>query len=362
MKSTKNPLSLYIHWPFCLSKCPYCDFASIPCPTPDEDALIKGYRRDLALFAAREETTNRNITTVFFGGGTPSLMSPHLLENLLSEVQRYWSLSPDCEITMEANPDAITRRKMQAFRARGVNRLSLGVQALNPTDLAFLGRRHTVKTALDRLTDATAVFPAVNMDLIYARPHQTPDAWTAELHQALVLNLTHYSLYQLTIESDTPFGRSGVRPAGDDRAATLYRLTDAIMTAAGKPAYEVSNYACPGAECRHNLTYWRGGDYMGIGPAAHGRLGLTATQNPRRWTDWLTCGPACTPLTPAEKKTERLLMGLRLRQEWFPAAGLNPQRVQALVHRGLLDRSPAGIRPTQAGTLVLDSVILDLMD
>jgi len=308
----------------------------------------------------RRWMTGCPVKTIFFGGGTPSLMSVSFLDKILNEISRRSSILPDCEITIEANPDAIDREKMEAFQRLGVNRLSLGVQALTDEALHFLGRRHSVQTALKRLDEAQIVFGRVNMDLIYARPGQTPAQWQKELKQALSLGLTHYSLYQLTIEPRTVFGKKGVLPADEETAARLYRLTDEIMNEANRPAYEASNYALPGQECRHNLTYWRGEDYIGIGPAAHGRIGLTATQNPRKVSDWLKEGSIVETLTAEQKKLERLLMGLRLRREWFPISGLSPDKVKQLVAEGYLEQSEQGIRPTLDGTLILDALIAQL--
>ena len=358
MKSSHFPVSVYIHWPYCLSKCPYCDFASVVCPEADEATLEAGYRRDIRALLP----PGRPVASVFFGGGTPSLMSPTLLSDILTAVFQNNPRADGCEITLEANPDAIDLFKMRSFQAAGVNRLSLGVQALDEEALRFLGRRHTLRTALERVEQGMRVFGNVNMDLIYARPGQTPEAWQQELAKALSLGLPHYSLYQLTIEEGTPFGRRGVTAADEKAGAALYCLTDEIMAAAGVPVYEVSNYARSGFECRHNLTYWTGGDYVGIGPAAHGRIGLVATCNPASVRAWLADGTEVERLTPAERQTEKLLMGLRLRRNyWHPAAGLSPKGMRQALAQGWIEQSGAGIRPTLAGTLMLNQLILLLM-
>ena len=358
MKSSqKTPISLYIHWPYCLSKCPYCDFASSVSPSINEEKLWSGYQRDMDRFL-----DGRPLATIFFGGGTPSLMSLGFMEKIFSYIQKKTSFSDDIEITVEANPDAIDLKKMHDFKSLGVNRLSLGVQSLIPQNLLFLGRRHTLQTALMRIKEAESVFDRINIDLIYALPHQTPTDWDRELRQALSLGLTHYSLYQLTIEDNTVFGKKGVESAQESITADLYCLTDEIMSSAGIPAYEVSNYAISGQECRHNLAYWLGADYVGIGPAAHGRLRLKATQNPRTVSGWLEKGTQVETLTPRERKTEKLLMGLRLRQNWFSTDGLNQKNISKLVTRGLLEQSGQGIRPTLNGILILDQIVLDLMD
>lgn len=356
MKTSQKPVSLYIHWPYCLSKCPYCDFASRACSVPNEEVLWPGYRRDIDTFV-----TNRPLASVFLGGGTPSLMSVGFLDKLFKKISEKTTFLPNCEITIEANPDAITLTKMEDFRSLGINRLSLGVQALNDSDLHFLGRHHDVKTALKRLDEAGRVFNRINIDLIYARPNQSESDWLKELKRALNLGLSHYSLYQLTIEPETPFGKKKIRVADDETAANLYRLTDEVMDAAGIPAYEISNYARSGQECRHNLVYWQGDDYIGIGPAAHGRIGYTATQNPKDIGDWLRQGPLIETLTPQEKETEKILMGLRLRQAWFPDQNLPAKKISQLVKQGLLEQSPKGIRPTMNGALVLNRIILDLL-
>ena len=357
MKSSQNPISLYIHWPYCLSKCPYCDFASSVCSQTDEDVLWQGYLRDLNRFL-----DSRPIATIFFGGGTPSLMSPAFLEKFFTQITEKTTILPDAEITMEANPDAIDLDKMKAFRGLGVNRLSLGVQALNDSDLKFLGRRHTVKTALKRISEAKDVFERINIDLIYARPNQTLNAWEKELKQALSLRLAHYSLYQLTIEENTVFGKKKVAPATEKTAVEMYKLTDSVMDSAGIPPYEVSNYARKGQECRHNLAYWKGLDYVGIGPAAHGRIGLLATQNPRQVGAWLKEGIQTETLTEKERELERLFMGLRLRQDWYPSDKIPSDKIEKWVRGGFLEQNTKGIRPTQKGVLILDKMILSLMD
>ncbi len=357
MQKILKPLSVYIHWPYCLSKCPYCDFASRPCSGIEEALLWPGYRRDMLTLPP-----DSLVTTVFFGGGTPSLMTPGFCADILGFIRQHCHMAPACEISMEANPDAITLDKMRAFREVGVNRLSVGVQSLIPEVLRFLGRRHSRERALRCLEEAMAVFPEVNMDLIYARPNQTPDVWQRELEEALSLGLSHYSLYQLTIEPETVFGRQGVSAADEAVAADLYRLTDDMMAAAGMPAYEVSNYAKPGHYCRHNLTYWRGGDYGAVGPAAHGRIGLTAIQNPPVVDVWLAEGAEVVRLSPAERQTERLMMGLRLRQEGYPMSGIRSDKLEQAVQYGWVIIQNGRVYPTQAGILMLNQLTLLLMD
>lgn len=359
MQSVQKPLfGLYLHWPYCLSKCPYCDFFSHPCSAPNEEILIAGYLRDLKQIV--DLTNNRTLTSIFFGGGTPSLMSPTFLEKIINAITTTFHLSEDIEITMEANPDAITQDKMKSFADLGVNRLSIGVQALNDMDLHFLGRRHSVKTAIERIEQAQSIFPRINIDLIYARPNQTLKAWETELKSALSLGLSHYSLYQLTIEENTVFGQKDISPADEETAEQLYRLTDNIMINAGIPSYEVSNYAKCGEESRHNLTYWTGGDYIGIGPAAHGRIGLIATESPKSVDTWLKQGITSENLTPTERFEEQVLMGLRLTQTPFPIQGLSKEGIQKALHLGWIKLSDnkATITPTLAGTLMLNELIV----
>ncbi len=348
---------IYIHWPYCLSKCPYCDFASSVCSQIDEEALLNGYQRDLLIFKEKIKETPI-ITSIFFGGGTPSLMPMSLCESLLDMILHEFSLVPDIEISLEANPDAITLEKMKNFKSLGINRLSIGVQSLNESDLRFLGRRHTLKRALACIDEAGQVFENVNMDLIYARPNQTLSSWEKELTGALALNLPHYSLYQLTIEENTLFGRQRQSIPDEDTAAALYRLTDSMMQAAHIPGYEVSNYARKGYECRHNLTYWRGYDYIGIGPAAQGRIGLWETINPRLVQDWLTSMPIINLLSPAEREEERVLMGLRLKKEGFPCARLNPEGVQKAISYGWGIVKNDLFYPSQEGILLLNQLVL----
>ncbi len=358
MKSSCSDLfGVYIHWPYCLSKCPYCDFASCPTARVDESLLWPAYERDILTIPQ-----GRNITSVFFGGGTPSLMTPAFCERILGALSKRCSMAGDVEMTIEANPDAIDLSKMRDFRSLGINRLSLGVQSLLPEGLRFLGRRHTVQTAIQRIGEAHRVFDHINMDLIYARPHQTEESWQWELEQALDLGLSHYSLYQLTIEPQTAFGRQGVAEADSETAARLYRLTDTLMNEAGLPAYEVSNYAVAGEECRHNLTYWRGADYAGIGPAAHGRLGLYATYQAPTVETWLTTPMQQELLTEKERQTERLMMGLRLRQEGTPKTWAYAPHIPKACALGWLVCQGDRLIPTPAGTLMLNRLTLLLME
>lgn len=357
-KTTQNiQTGLYIHWPYCINKCPYCDFASTVCCHPNEEMLWTGYEKDIDFFK-----TDNPITSLFFGGGTPSLMSPQFLEKLLNKLSQTYSWAKEAEISMEVNPDTVDKNKLKAFKSLGINRLSIGVQSLNETALKMLGRTHSVQTALNCIQTAQTLFDNINIDLIYARPHQSLKSWEKELKTALALNLPHYSLYQLTIEEKTVFEKKGIKAASQLQARKLYQLTDTLMSEAQKPAYEVSNYAQKGFECRHNLTYWLGKDYIGIGPAAHGRLGLTATSNPRSVSLWIKENPQTETLTQQERDLEKLLMGLRLRTIPYPTQNLNETQIKKALQKNWIKITDKGILPTQEGTLMLNSLILLLAE
>ncbi len=323
--------ALYIHWPFCLKKCPYCDFNSHVRDEVDVElwqaALLAEMRAEAEL--ARGET----LESVFFGGGTPSLMPPSLVGAMLDEAQRLWGFAPDIEITLEANPSSVEASKFADLALAGVNRTSLGLQALDDAKLRFLGRLHDTQEGLNALEVAQKAFKRVSFDLIYALPGHDPVEWERELRQALSLGTSHLSLYQLTIEEGTRFAtmvRQGdFAPLDDDAAADLYELTQDLTAQAGLPAYEISNHARPGDESRHNLTYWRYRDYVGIGPGAHGRRGGMATQRHRKPENWLAAveqrgsGNQSEIAIPiGEQASEALLMGLRL-HEGIDLAGLS---------------------------------------
>jgi oxygen-independent coproporphyrinogen-3 oxidase len=320
-----EPLALYVHWPFCLAKCPYCDFNSHVRDRIPQARFAAALRRELAFEAAR--LGRRPLASIFFGGGTPSLMDPDTVAALIADSLGYFDAPPSIEITIEANPTSVELQKLESFRRAGINRLSLGVQALDDTALRFLGRQHSAAQAIAALESARATFPRLSFDLIYARPGQTLPAWRAELRQALALAADHLSLYQLTIEPGTAFEalhRNGTLTLpGEDLATALYDATTEAAAEAGLLAYEISNYAAPGAESRHNLAYWRYNDYAGIGPGAHGRISLggelLATRRHRAPEPWAERverdGHGTTaeePVTPAERAREALLMGLRL--------------------------------------------------
>jgi oxygen-independent coproporphyrinogen-3 oxidase len=331
-----EPLALYIHWPFCAAKCPYCDFNSHVRDRVDQAAFAAALRTELAREAGR--AGRRPLASIFFGGGTPSLMAPSTAAALIEDATRLFDPLPDIEITLEANPTSVERAKLRDFRAAGVNRASLGVQALDPAALAFLGRKHDTAQAIAALEHAREIFPRLSFDLIYARPGQEEAAWRAELRRALALAADHLSLYQLTIEPGTQFatlyGRGAFALPADDDAARLYTATAEEAARFGLLRYEVSNYAKPGAESRHNLAYWRYGDYLGIGAGAHQRLTLDgeilAARRHRGPEEWLARvqrdGHAVTEeeaLTPRDRAREALLMGLRL------AEGVDPARIEA---------------------------------
>jgi oxygen-independent coproporphyrinogen-3 oxidase len=373
---------VYLHWPFCAAKCPYCDFNShVRHHQVDQDAFVVAFLKEMSVM--RELSGPRTVTSVFVGGGTPSLMKPETIDALLTGISRLWNMPDGIEITMEANPSSVEAERFRGYRAAGVNRVSLGVQALNDRDLKFLGRLHNVEDALKAVRLAREIFPRMSFDLIYARPGQSEDEWIRELNEAIGYAVDHLSLYQLTIEEGTPF--FGLHQNGKivlpdpDAAARLYEITQEVTEAHGMPAYEVSNHAKPGAESRHNLTYWRYGDYAGIGPGAHGRISRQghkyATATERHPETWLTAVAAKghgmveqESLERDEQADEMLLMGLRLREgldlaRWSELAGrgLDPEREAFLIQHGLLERlGNSRLRCTQSGMLVLDAVVADL--
>ncbi len=361
MLPLSNPLfGIYIHWPYCLSKCPYCDFFSHVSTQTDYTELLNTYKRDV-LFFKNQDVLQTPVTSIFFGGGTPSLMPIEFFAELISFLKGQFVFSDAVEITLEANPDAIDYEKMIQFQKGGVTRLSLGVQSLNEGDLKFLGRRHSVQTALQRIQEAQEVFSAVNMDLIYARPNQTLENWEKELNQALDLGLSHYSLYQLTIEEGTPFFQQCVQIPDDSLCADFYLKTNEIMRKNNCPPYEISNYARKNNQCIHNLTYWRGENYLGIGPAAHGRINKLATQNPRSVQQWIKNLPNCVLLTDQEKQEERILMGLRLMEEGFPCRLLNEIGIQKAIQYKWGTVRNNLFYPTETGFLMLNQLILLLL-
>ena len=373
---------VYIHWPFCAAKCPYCDFNShVRHQAIDQPRFVSAFLKEMETM--RSLSGPKTVTSIFIGGGTPSLMDPATVDAILSGITRFWHVPDGIEITMEANPSSVEATRFRGYRAAGVNRVSLGVQALNDRDLKFLGRLHNVEDALKAIHLAREIFPRMSFDLIYARPDQTVEDWEAELKQAISYAVDHLSLYQLTIEEGTPF--YGLHKAGKlvvpdgDQSALLYEATQNIAADHGMPAYEVSNHARPGAESRHNLTYWRYGDYAGIGPGAHGRLSIgadklaTATErNPEGWLKLVEDhGHGMVDrelLGRDEQADELLLMGLRLREgvdlaRWHTLSGrdLDPKREETLLEHGFIERlGNSRLRCTPSGMLVLDAVVADL--
>ena len=367
---------VYIHWPFCLAKCPYCDFNSHVARSVDHEAFRTRLIGEME--AARALTGARRADTIFFGGGTPSLMEPQTVSALVEAADRLWGLAPDAEITLEANPTSVEAGKLRAFAAAGVNRVSMGAQALNDRDLRRLGRTHSADEARAAFAVARDAFARVSFDLIYARQDQTPEAWAAELSEAVSMAVDHLSLYQLTIEPGTRFGElhergrlCGLPP--DERAADLYFATQETLEAAGMPAYEISNHARPGSESRHNLIYWRYGDYAGIGPGAHGRLTLGgrrhATETERDPGRWLAAPPPePEPLPEGAEGDEYALMALRLtegmdlaRYARLAVAPIPDARIASLREDGLLRREGSRLIATPAGRPILNALLTSLL-
>jgi oxygen-independent coproporphyrinogen-3 oxidase len=378
-----EPLALYIHWPFCLAKCPYCDFNSHVRDRIPQTRFRAALRRELAWEAGR--LGRRRLTSIFFGGGTPSLMEPETVATLIDDARRLFQPADDIEITLEANPTSVEAGRFSAFRAAGVNRVSIGVQSLDPEALRFLGRQHSAAQATGALEVARGTFPRISFDLICARPGQTVQAWQAELRQALALAADHLSLYQLTIEPGTRFAamhrRGEIVLPDDETAASLYEATAEEAARFGLQAYEVSNYAVPGSESRHNLTYWRYGDYAGIGPGAHGRIApapsgaLVATrrhQAPEAWAELVECqGHGVVEeiaLQPIDRAREMLLMGLRLAEGIDPARfvartgvvlddALDQPMLRQALAEGYLEWRYGQLAATPSGRLRLDALL-----
>ena len=379
--SSATLLALYVHWPFCVSKCPYCDFNSHVRETVDQDAWRAGLLADLAYEARLSQ--GAPLGSIFFGGGTPSLMPPATVAAIIAAAEKAWGFAPGIEITLEANPSSVEAARFGDLAAAGVNRVSLGLQALDDAALHFLGRAHDVAEGLAALDTAQAHFARVSFDLIYARPDQSVAAWEAELARAISFGTEHLSLYQLTIEAGTRFatdaaaGRLHIPEA--DAGADLFDATRAITAAAGLPAYEISNHARPGCESRHNLTYWRYTDYVGIGPGAHGRRSGVATVRHKKPENWISAlarnghgAESETPLAPDMKLTEAMLMGLRLREgvDLARVAALgarelddvvNARAVKLLEAEGLIICEGHRLRATDAGMPVLNAVIAALI-
>jgi putative oxygen-independent coproporphyrinogen III oxidase len=378
----QEAFGVYVHWPFCLSKCPYCDFNShVRLAAIDEERFARAFAREIETTATR--VPGREVTSIFLGGGTPSLMQPRTVGAILDAIGQHWRVAPDAEVTLEANPTSVEATRFAGYRAAGVNRVSLGVQALNDVSLKELGRLHSAREALDAVAIARKSFERYSFDLIYARPDQMPAQWADELKLAIGEAAEHLSLYQLTIEEGTPF--FGLHAAGklktpdEATARALYDVTQDVCAKHDLPAYEISNHARAGAECRHNLVYWRGQEYAGIGPGAHGRLDIGgarhATATEKRPEAWLMRVEANghgvvtdDVLNREERADEFLLMGLRLREGIDPeryaalsSRAIDPRRIAVLREEGAIVVDAEGrLRVTQAGFPVLDAVVADL--
>ena len=376
-----DALALYVHWPFCVSKCPYCDFNSHVRESIDQEQWRDALLADLAHEARLTE--GRRLGSIFFGGGTPSLMPPATVATIIAAAERHWGFAPRIEITLEANPSSVEAARFADFAAAGVNRVSLGLQSLEDEALRFLGRAHDVRDGLAALAIAQSLFERVSFDLIYALPGQNEAAWQAQLARALGFGTGHLSLYQLTIEPGTRFAalyaKGELQPLDPDHAAGLYELTQDMTAAAGLPAYEISNHARPGEESRHNLAYWRYRDYVGVGPGAHGRRAGAATQRHRKPENWLSglkrnghgiVDEKAVP--PSERGIEALLMGVRLRDgiDLARIAGLAERPVGDVVNfgaaerlqaQGLLTLTDERLKVTPAGMLLLDGILAELV-
>jgi oxygen-independent coproporphyrinogen-3 oxidase len=374
---TAEPLALYVHWPFCVSKCPYCDFNSHVRSNIDQDEWRDALLTDLAYEAGL--LPGRKLTSIFFGGGTPSLMDPATVSAVIGAAQERWQAADDLEITLEANPNSVEAARFADLAAAGVNRLSLGLQSFDDASLAFLNRAHSSEEGQKALDIAQAHFPRVSFDLIYALPGETEAGWSSTLDRALAKGTSHLSLYQLTIEPGTRFAsmvaKHEFEPLDGDEAATLYELTAERTANAGIPAYEISNYARVGQESRHNLTYWRYGDYAGVGPGAHGRRLGKRTVRHRKPENFLSGlrrnGHGLIeeePLSATEAADEALVMGLRLSEGIDPQALeqrfggplIDSEAVDRLVATGHLERKGSRLRTTPAGRLLLDRVLAEI--
>jgi oxygen-independent coproporphyrinogen-3 oxidase len=385
---TAAGFAVYVHWPFCLSKCPYCDFNSHVRESVDHDRWRAALTREIGHAAKIEAPDAGPATSIFFGGGTPSLMEPATVEAVIAQIVERWGLTEDAEITLEANPTSVEAAKLADFRTAGINRVSLGVQALDDDSLRALGRQHDADSALRAVRTAAKLFDRYSFDLIYARPGQSAAAWKDELGRALAEAGDHLSLYQLTIEPGTAFhtlhNRGELQIPDEDRAANLYELTQEIMGEAGMPAYEISNHARPGGESRHNLAYWRYGNYVGIGPGAHGRISANGQTTafrrhraPERWLELVGESGHGTgeslPIEPGQCMAETLMMGLRLTEgvdrarfiartgESFESA-LDATRLANLTDEGLLQLDEAGLRATASGRQRLNALLAHLLN
>lgn len=379
--TSSDAFGIYVHWPFCKAKCPYCDFNShVRHEAVDTMSFAEALGSELKWFAAR--TPGRTVSSIFFGGGTPSLMPPQAVGHVLDTIGSLWSVSPDVETTLEANPTSIEAENFRGYRAAGVNRVSVGVQALNDADLKALGRQHSSEEAIAAFRLAAKIFPRVSFDMIYARPDQTLAQWRAELIRALAEQQGHMSLYQLTIEPGTAYfdlyERGRLVTPTDDRAADLYDLTQELTEKAGLPTYEISNHAQPGQESRHNLLYWRYGEYAGAGPGAHSRIAdgenrraLIAERHPETWRELVRAQGhgivSDTVVPPADQASEYLLMGMRIAEgidmdRYATLAGreIDSSKLAGMKSMGLVRRNGQRVMATADGRKLLNAVIAEL--
>lgn len=358
-----HEISVYIHWPFCKSKCPYCDFYKELDRNLDQDALIAEYIDALQKY--HDILPKRTVKSIFFGGGTPSLIKAENVAKIIDTIALLWPLKNGAEISLEANPNTHHRTMFADLKSAGINRLSLGVQALNENNLRFLGRTHTLDTARECLKQIVRIFDNQSADLIYARPNQNFAEWENELKEICSYGLKHLSLYQLTIEENTVFARKNIQPLAEEKAAAMYEKTRDFLAAHGYDLYEVSNFAQNGFESAHNLTYWQGGDYIGIGKSAHGRFCINGTHYAAEYPF------THTPLSPQERAEELLIMGLRLmsgidKARFKQICGLdllqfvNAQKLQYLKESGLLGETSTHLFATRAGFLLLNQLVLEL--
>ena len=373
---------IYLHWPFCESKCPYCDFNSHVTKEIDQEAWLQAYLK--CLDEASIKTSPRLLNTVFFGGGTPSLMSPKLVSEIMNRIKSIWTVSSDLEVTLEANPSSFEANKFKEYYDAGINRLSVGVQALNDKDLKRLGRLHSVNEAINAVEISNSIFNYTSLDLIYARQDQTIDDWSAELKRALELETSHLSLYQLTIEDGTPFGKLSKKgklkglPV-DDRAANLYEVTQDICNKFNLPAYEISNHSKPGSESRHNLVYWRYGDYLGVGPGAHGRitiddkkLATVGKHDPREWLSAVKNSrnyETIAPISSIDQAKEYMVMGLRIsegislsRVKEICDHKIDENNIEYLTDLGLVTVDDDRLSVNSSGRIILNQIINKLSD
>lgn len=351
---------IYIHWPFCLSKCPYCDFFSQVRKDISQESIIEEYLSELDFYY--NLTNNQTVTSIFFGGGTPSLITPQNIEKIINHINNKWKITENIEISLEANPNTNYKNLFHDLKSSGINRLSLGIQSLNDKDLKFLGRTHNSKEALIAINDVLNTFDNHSMDMIYALPHQKTSTWEKDLEKIISFGFKHLSLYQLTIEEGTIFAKNGINPLDEEQASKMYQFTSSFLDNYGYNRYEVSNFAQKGYEANHNLTYWEGYDYIGIGKSAHGRIGLLATTYPKH----------IEKLSKKERAEELVIMGLRLKeginkQRFETISGLNFnnfvnfQNLKKMIELGLVVDNETTFKTTPKGSLLINHIINEII-